>query len=75
MPHTVVSAFDAQLFVATIDDRLDDDGFIRPGLGDAGDRTWGVELSGALAGPGGGRQGGTRCARVADSSSSRALRA
>ncbi len=38
------AAFDAELYVATIDDRLDEDGFIRPGLGDAGDRTWGVEL-------------------------------
>lgn len=38
------AAFDAQLYVATIDERLDEDGFIRPGLGDAGDRTWGVEL-------------------------------
>lgn len=32
-----------QLVVASIDRELDEHGFIRPGLGDAGDRTWGVE--------------------------------
>jgi uracil phosphoribosyltransferase len=30
------------IHVAAIDDRLDNDGFIRPGLGDAGDRQFGT---------------------------------
>jgi uracil phosphoribosyltransferase len=34
---------DLRLFAAAIDERLDDDGFIVPGLGDAGDRLFGTE--------------------------------
>jgi uracil phosphoribosyltransferase len=38
---TVGEAFpDADLLTVAIDDRLDDDGFIGPGLGDAGDRAF-----------------------------------
>lgn len=33
---------EAEIFVAAIDDRLDDHGYIRPGLGDAGDRLFGT---------------------------------
>lgn len=33
---------DVQIFTASIDDRLDDHGYIRPGLGDAGDRLFGT---------------------------------
>lgn len=35
------SGLAARLFTATIDERLDDDAFIVPGLGDAGDRLFG----------------------------------
>jgi len=35
------SGLAATLVTATIDDRLDDDAFIVPGLGDAGDRLFG----------------------------------
>ena len=35
------SGLAARLFTATIDDRLDADAFIVPGLGDAGDRLFG----------------------------------
>jgi uracil phosphoribosyltransferase len=34
---------DADLVTVSVDDRLDDDGFIVPGLGDAGDRAFGTE--------------------------------
>lgn len=33
---------EVEIFVAAIDDRLDDHGYIRPGLGDAGDRLFGT---------------------------------
>ncbi len=33
---------DVSIHVAAVDERLDDDGFIRPGLGDAGDRQFGT---------------------------------
>ncbi|MBE3637907.1 uracil phosphoribosyltransferase [Mangrovicoccus algicola] len=33
---------DVPIFTASIDDRLDDHGYIRPGLGDAGDRMFGT---------------------------------
>jgi uracil phosphoribosyltransferase len=39
--ETVESQFpDSQIFVCAIDQRLNDDKFIVPGLGDAGDRTF-----------------------------------
>jgi uracil phosphoribosyltransferase len=34
---------DVPITVATVDARLDERGYIRPGLGDAGDRTFGTE--------------------------------
>lgn len=34
---------DVDIHVAALDDRLDEQGFIRPGLGDAGDRQFGTE--------------------------------
>ncbi|HYF14114.1 MAG TPA: uracil phosphoribosyltransferase [Phycisphaerales bacterium] len=34
---------DVVIYTAAIDDRLDEHGFIRPGLGDAGDRMYGTE--------------------------------
>ncbi|MEM9050314.1 MAG: uracil phosphoribosyltransferase [Pseudomonadota bacterium] len=34
---------DVPIFTAAIDDRLDDHGYIRPGLGDAGDRMFGTK--------------------------------
>lgn len=34
---------DVPLFTAAIDERLDDHGYIRPGLGDAGDRIYGTK--------------------------------
>jgi uracil phosphoribosyltransferase len=40
------SGLDLQVFTATIDERLDDNAFIVPGLGDAGDRQFGSPASG-----------------------------
>lgn len=37
------AGFDAAIYTAAIDDRLNDVGFITPGLGDAGDRQFGVQ--------------------------------
>ena len=37
-----VKAFDATVFTASIDERLNDSAFIVPGLGDAGDRQFGL---------------------------------
>ena len=34
---------DVQLYVATVDDHLNEHGFIVPGLGDAGDRIFGTQ--------------------------------
>jgi uracil phosphoribosyltransferase len=34
---------DVPIFTAAIDERLDDHGYIRPGLGDAGDRMYGTK--------------------------------
>lgn len=34
---------DVPIFTAAIDERLDDHGYIRPGLGDAGDRIYGTK--------------------------------
>jgi uracil phosphoribosyltransferase len=34
---------DVEIFVARLDRQLDDNAFIRPGLGDAGDRMFGTE--------------------------------
>jgi uracil phosphoribosyltransferase len=34
---------DVPVWTAAIDDRLDDDGYIVPGLGDAGDRAYGTK--------------------------------
>jgi uracil phosphoribosyltransferase len=34
---------DVRLWTAAIDDRLDERGFIVPGLGDAGDRAYGTK--------------------------------
>ena len=31
------------VYTAAVDDRLDDHGYIRPGLGDAGDRLYGTK--------------------------------
>jgi len=36
------AAPDAPIYAATLDERLDERGFIRPGLGDAGDRLYGT---------------------------------
>jgi uracil phosphoribosyltransferase len=36
------SPLDIDLFVAHIDERLDENGYIYPGIGDAGDREWGA---------------------------------
>ena len=36
------SGIDVTLFTAVIDDRLNDDAYIVPGLGDAGDRQFGA---------------------------------
>ena len=33
---------DVQIYVAAVDEQLDDSGYIVPGLGDAGDRLFGV---------------------------------
>jgi uracil phosphoribosyltransferase len=34
---------DVDIFVATVDERLNDHGYIVPGLGDAGDRLFGTK--------------------------------
>jgi uracil phosphoribosyltransferase len=34
---------DVDIFVAAVDDRLNDHGYIVPGLGDAGDRLFGTK--------------------------------
>jgi len=34
---------DVDIYVAALDDRLDDHGYIVPGLGDAGDRLYGTK--------------------------------
>ena len=34
---------DVPVYTAAVDDRLDDHGYIRPGLGDAGDRLYGTK--------------------------------
>jgi uracil phosphoribosyltransferase len=34
---------DVPIWLAAIDERLDEHGFIRPGLGDAGDRAYGTK--------------------------------
>jgi uracil phosphoribosyltransferase len=31
------------IYAAAVDDRLDENGYIRPGLGDAGDRLFGTD--------------------------------
>ncbi len=36
------SGFDVRVVTASIDERLNDDAFIVPGLGDAGDRQFGA---------------------------------
>ena len=42
--NTVHSSFpDIRIITAAVDERLNDRGFIVPGLGDAGDRLWGTE--------------------------------
>ncbi|MBK5223068.1 MAG: uracil phosphoribosyltransferase, partial [Acidimicrobiia bacterium] len=41
--HFDSAGFDAEIVTAAIDERLDDVGFIVPGLGDAGDRQFGVQ--------------------------------
>jgi uracil phosphoribosyltransferase len=38
---------DVALFVAAVDERLDANGYIVPGLGDAGDRLFGTDGRGA----------------------------
>jgi uracil phosphoribosyltransferase len=34
---------DVQVFTASLDERLDENGYIVPGLGDAGDRLYGTK--------------------------------
>jgi uracil phosphoribosyltransferase len=34
---------DVQMFVAAVDERLNDSGYILPGLGDAGDKIFGTK--------------------------------
>lgn len=41
--HVAAAGFDAEIWTAAIDERLDEVGFIVPGLGDAGDRQFGVQ--------------------------------
>ena len=41
--HFGKAGFDAEIHTAAIDDRLNEVGFIHPGLGDAGDRQFGVQ--------------------------------
>lgn len=41
--HLGHSGFDAEIHTAAIDERLNDVGFITPGLGDAGDRQFGIQ--------------------------------
>ncbi len=36
---------DVEIYTASIDDRLDESGYIRPGLGDAGDKIFGTKVS------------------------------
>ena len=35
---------DVEVFVAAVDERLDENAYIRPGLGDAGDRLFGTPM-------------------------------
>lgn len=41
--HFAAAGFDAEIFTAAVDERLNDVGFIVPGLGDAGDRQFGAQ--------------------------------
>ncbi len=51
LARVAAEAPDARVVVAAVDERLDDRGFIVPGLGDAGDRLYGppAPVSGAVA--------------------------
>ncbi|HSL56919.1 MAG TPA: uracil phosphoribosyltransferase [Acidimicrobiales bacterium] len=40
--HVEEAGFDLEVVTATVDERLNDVGFIHPGLGDAGDRQFGI---------------------------------
>jgi uracil phosphoribosyltransferase len=40
--HFVEAGFDAELYIGAVDDRLNESAFIVPGLGDAGDRQFGL---------------------------------
>lgn len=41
--HVAAAGFDAEIWTAAVDERLNDVGFIVPGLGDAGDRQFGAQ--------------------------------